>query len=80
MENDVNPGAERVILQLFEEIVFVPVILKLQPAQIFIIRAVFEIIDNQNIRAPAAIEFFHDVAADETGPTRYDKHKNSSSF
>ena len=71
-------AVEVVILDALKEVVLVLVVDELQAAEVLVVLAVLEVVDDQDVRAAAAVEFFDDVAADETGTTCYDNHVDSS--
>lgn len=71
-------AVEVVVLDALKEVVLVLVVDELQAAEVLVVLAVLEVVDDQDVRAAAAVEFFDDVAADETGTTCYDNHVDSS--
>lgn len=71
-------AVEVVVLDALKEVVLVLVVNELQAAEVLVVLAVLEVVDDQDVRAAAAVEFFDDVAADETGTTCYDNHVDSS--
>ena len=76
MEDGVDVRAiEVIVLDGLKEIILVLVVDELQAAQVLVVRAVLEVIDNEDIRAATAVKFLDDVAADKTGTTRYDNHE-----
>ena len=78
MEDGIDIRAvEIIVLDGLKEVILVLVVNELQAAQILVILAILEVVDDQDIRTPAAIEFFDDIAADEAGTTRYDNHREN---
>ena len=71
-------AVEVVILDALKEVVLVLVVDELQAAEVLVVLTILEVVDDQDVRAAAAVEFFDDVAADETGTTCYDNHVDSS--
>ena len=67
-------AVEVVILDALKEVVLVLVVDELQAAEVLVVLAILEVVDDQDVRATAAVEFFDDIAADETGTTCYDNH------
>lgn len=67
-------AVEVVILDALKEVVLVLVVDELQAAEVLVVLAVLEVVDDQDVRAAATVEFFDDIAADETGTTCYDNH------
>ena len=75
MEDGINVRTvEVVVLDALKEVVLVLVVDELQAAEVLVVLAILEVVDDQDVRAAAAVEFFDDVAADETGTTCYDNH------
>ena len=54
------------------------VIEEFQSAKVFIVLAVREVIDNEDILTAETIELFYDVAADKTGTACYNDHFSAS--
>lgn len=76
MENGVDVRAvEVIVLNSLKEIILVLVVNELQAAQVLVVRTVLEVVNNEDVCAAAAVEFFDDVAADKAGTTCYDNHE-----
>lgn len=75
MEDRVDIRAvEVVILDGLKEVILVLVVNELQAAQVLVVLSILEVVDDQDVRTATTVEFLDDVAADETGTTRYNNH------
>ena len=51
---------------------------EMKTAQVLVILAVLEVVDDEDVVPALAVEFLDDVAADESGAAGDDDHKNPS--
>ena len=70
---DVRP-IEVPILHEAQKVILLLIVDEVQPAQILVVLAVPEIIDNENVLVSAQIECVDEIAADKTGTTGNDNH------
>lgn len=75
MENNVDVSAvEAVALDGFEKIVLVLVVEEFESTKVFVVEAVFQIVDDQDVAASLTVQCFDNVAADESGTTCDNNH------
>lgn len=75
MENNVDVSAvEAVALDGFEKIVLVLVVEEFEPAKVFVVEAVFQVVNDQDVAASLTVQCFDNVAADESGTTCDNNH------
>lgn len=75
MENNVDVSAvEAVALDGFKEVILVLVVEKFEAAKVFVVEAVFQIVDDQDVAASLTVQCFDNVAADESGTTCDNNH------
>lgn len=75
MENNFDvSAAEVVVLDGFEKIVLVLVVEEFESTKVFVVEAVFQIVDNQDVAASLTVQCFDNVAADKSGATCDNNH------
>lgn len=75
MENNVDVSAvEAVALNGFEKIVLVLVVEEFESTKVFVVEAVFQVVDDQDVAASLTVQCFDNVAADESGTTCDNNH------
>ena len=75
MENNVDVSAvEAVTLDGFEKIVLVLVVEEFESTKVFVVEAVFQIVDDQDVAASLTVQCFDNVAADESSTTCDNNH------
>ena len=75
MENNVDVSAvEAVALDGIEKIVLVLVVEEFESTKVFVVEAVFQIVDDQDVAASLTVQCFDNVAADESGTTCDNNH------
>lgn len=75
MENNVDVSAvEAVALDGFQKIVLVLVVEEFESTKVFVVEAVFQIVDDQDVAASLTVQCFDNVAADKSGATCDNNH------
>lgn len=75
MENNVDVSAvEAVALDDFEKIVLVLVVEEFESTKVFVVEAVFQVVNDQDVAASLTVQCFDNIAADESGTTCDNNH------
>ena len=73
-------AAEFVVFDALQKVVLVPIVDEVQTAQVLVILAVLEVIDDEDVVPALAVQLLDDVAADESSATCDDDHEKSPLF
>ena len=81
MEDGIDvAAAEFVVLDALQKVVLMTIVDEMKTAQVLVILAVLEVVDDEDVVPALAVEFLDDIAADKSGAAGDDDHEDPLSL